>query len=63
MSTPVNPDEELITVAEIADKFHVSVWAVREWIKSGKLNAIRPGKSYLVPRSELVRFANTMYGE
>jgi excisionase family DNA binding protein len=41
-------DTTFYTVEEIADKLSVSAYAVREWIKAGKLNAIKFGRIYRI---------------
>lgn len=41
-------DTKFYTVDEIAEKLMVTKYAVREWIKSGQLQAVKLGKSYRV---------------
>ena len=43
-------------VKEISDHFHVSRQAVYDWIKEGKLRAIRLGERVRVPDSALKAF-------
>jgi excisionase family DNA binding protein len=43
------PDEELLTVAEVARRWHVSIRTVQRWIADGKLKAVRlPSGRYRV---------------
>jgi excisionase family DNA binding protein len=49
-------DEKYYTVKEIADRFHVSRQAVYDWIRDGKLRAVRLGERVRVPESALNDF-------
>jgi excisionase family DNA binding protein len=49
-------DETMYTVMEIAKHFRVSRQAVYDWIKEGKLRAIRIGERVRVPESALREF-------
>ena len=49
-------DETQYTVIEIAKHFRVSRQAVYDWIKDGKLRAIRVGERVRVPESALREF-------
>jgi excisionase family DNA binding protein len=49
-------DERQYTVKEISDHFHVSRQAVYDWIKEGKLRAIKLGERVRVPDSALRAF-------
>jgi len=49
-------DGDLLQLTEVARLARVSVSSVRFWIKSGKLESIRPGKRRLVRRAEFERF-------
>jgi excisionase family DNA binding protein len=52
-------DMEYLSVREVAGIFHVSVDTVRNWCKSGRLKAVRPGtKEYRIPRSSLERLTS-----
>ena len=48
--------ERVYKVSEVARMLNVSTVAVRKWIRSGKLNAKRVGKLWMIPESELKRF-------
>ena len=47
--------EKLHKVSEIARMLNVSTVAVRKLIRAGKLNAMRVGKLWMIPESELKR--------
>jgi excisionase family DNA binding protein len=53
---------KLYTVTEVAEVFQVSEYTVREWCKNGTLDAVKPGKSWRVPESEVTRLAHERYG-
>jgi len=46
---------ELLFVEEVAREMRTTVWAVRSWIRAGRLPALRPGKRLLVRRCDVVR--------
>ena len=45
----------MLLVEEVASEMRTTVWAVRSWIRTGKLAAVRPGKRLLVRRSDMVK--------
>lgn len=45
---------EFLLVEEVAREMRTTVWAVRSWIRSGRLAALRPGKRLLVRRSDVL---------
>lgn len=51
---PVN-ESEYISPAELGKQLRASEWTVRRWIEEGKVNAVRIGRRFLIPRSELQR--------
>jgi excisionase family DNA binding protein len=46
-------DDPFLTVAQIAAELDVTEVSVRQWIRDGRLKAIRAGRSYRVRRSAL----------
>jgi excisionase family DNA binding protein len=46
-------DEELLTVAEAAKIFRVTLQTIRNWIQWGKLPALRVGRRFLVRREHV----------
>ncbi len=53
---PTPPDDQWLTLAEIAEELRMSPATIRSWISSGTLRAMRPGRrKLLVRRSELDR--------
>lgn len=49
-------DEEPLTVEEIAQQLRVHVETVRNWIRSGELDAIDLGGKYRIYRTDLNKF-------
>lgn len=46
---------ELMTVTEVASVLRMSSQAIRDMIKRGEINAVRVGRQYRIPRSEVER--------
>jgi excisionase family DNA binding protein len=46
-------DDEILTVAQVADQFGVTPQTVRAWIDSGKLKGGRVGKAYRILRRDV----------
>ncbi len=55
-SLAMDPDYELLTVAEVARLMRISNMTVYRLIKSAQLPAIRVGKNYRVRRADLDRY-------
>jgi excisionase family DNA binding protein len=51
-----DPDDRLLTVAEVADTMRVSNMTIYRLIKSGDLPALRVGKNYRIRHSDVERF-------
>lgn len=51
------PMPELLTVTEVAKVLRVTSQAVRDMIRRGDIQAVRLGRQYRIPRSELDRIA------
>jgi excisionase family DNA binding protein len=49
-------DDRLLTVGEVCEAMRVSNMTVYRLIKSGELSAIRLGRAYRVPESEVERY-------
>lgn len=49
-------DEEFYTTAELATRLKVSVQTIVKWCKTGKLKAIKIGRSWRVTKKELQNF-------
>jgi excisionase family DNA binding protein len=47
------PDDDILTVAQVAAQFSVTAQTVRSWIDSGKLKAGRVGKAYRILRGDV----------
>jgi excisionase family DNA binding protein len=46
-------DDEILTVAQVAEQFRVTPQTVRAWIDSGKLKGGRVGKAYRILRGDV----------
>jgi excisionase family DNA binding protein len=53
------PNEtEWLTIEDIYEELDrkVPIDSIRQWIKSGRLKAYRPGKAYLIKREDFEKF-------
>ncbi len=48
--------EKLFTCKEIADRYSVKIITVYDWIKSGKLKAVKIGKQYRIRAKDVKKF-------
>ncbi|UNC92397.1 helix-turn-helix domain-containing protein [Candidatus Contubernalis alkalaceticus] len=48
--------QEYFTPQEVSKKLKVDVRTVYRWIKEGKLKALKAGKGWRIPESELTHF-------
>lgn len=46
------------TMQELADILQVHYMTVRNWIRDGKLNAVKAGKSYRISKTDIIKFLN-----
>jgi excisionase family DNA binding protein len=46
-------DGNYLTVKDVCERLHISKATVHNWIKSGKLTAVRAGKRVLIPREAI----------
>ena len=53
------PDDDILTVAQVAAQFSVTAQTVRSWIDSGKLKAGRVGKAYRILRGDVYAMLET----
>ncbi|MEM4970904.1 MAG: IS607 family transposase [Sulfolobales archaeon] len=51
--------EKLYRTREVAEFLNISVSAVKKWIRQGRIRAVRIGKLWMIPESEVKRF---LYG-
>jgi excisionase family DNA binding protein len=54
-SPPAFADDPWLTVGQVSDELKIHPATVRIWIKSGRLAAVRVGRTWRVRRSELQR--------
>lgn len=48
-------DPELLTVSQAAEAFSATSQSIRNWIKAGRLQGVRIGNRFLIPREEIER--------
>ena len=48
-------DDELLTASQAAEALSATSQTIRNWIRSGRLPAVRIGNRFLVPRAEVDR--------
>lgn len=48
--------DKLFTCAEISSRYNVKIATVWDWIRNGRLPAVKVGKSYLVRMDDLQAF-------
>jgi len=61
---PVNrtdPEEEYLTVAEVAETLKLNQQTVRNWIDQGSLPALRVGRRVRIKRSDFERILEESY--
>lgn len=58
---PTDPDDEFLTVAEVAAMLKLNQQTVRNWIDQGTLSALRIGRRVRIRRSDLDRLLGQDY--
>lgn len=48
-------DTELLTVSQAAEAFNATSQTIRNWIRGDRVQALRIGNRFLIPRSEVER--------
>jgi excisionase family DNA binding protein len=56
-----NPEEEYLTVAEVAETLKLNQQTVRNWIDQGSLPALRVGRRVRIKRSDFERILDESY--
>jgi len=57
------PDQQLLTVEQIAAEFQLTSQTIRNWIKSGALQAVKIGHVYRVRREDVDEMMRRHQGE
>src|SRR5581483_1751341 len=52
---PRMDDRELLTVSQAAEALSATAQSIRNWIRAGRLSAVRIGNRFLIPREEVER--------
>ena len=48
-------DPELLTASQAAEALSATSQSIRNWIRAGRLHAVRIGNRFLIPRAEVER--------
>jgi len=54
-ATPASDDDPWLTVPEVSEQLKLNPATIRAWVKSGRLGAVRAGRTWRVRRSEVDR--------
>lgn len=54
--------ERHYTTDEVASICHVKKETVRDWIRDGKIKAVKRGRSYLISETELRNYLEVQHG-
>jgi excisionase family DNA binding protein len=54
-TTPASEDDPWLTVPQVSEELKLHPATVRAWVKSGRLAAVRAGRTWRVRRSEVDR--------
>lgn len=55
--------EKLYTTDEVAELFAVSKYTIRDWIRSGKLTALKFNNTWRITHSEIIRLGGKRHGD
>jgi excisionase family DNA binding protein len=55
VATPAPEDDPWLTVPEVSEQLKLHPATIRAWVKSGRLGAVRAGRTWRVRRSEVNR--------
>ena len=61
--TEIDLDDPFLTVNKVAEIFSVRPYAVRAWLKEGKMKGVKIDNQWRVQKSVVVAFAQAAYGE
>ena len=59
----VDLDDKFLTPKEVADIFGVRTYAVREWLKTGKIKGVKIESQWRIQKSVVQAYAQKKYGE
>ena len=55
-------ESELLTVSQVAEACNATNQTIRNWIKNGRLDGVRIGNRFLIPREEVERLRGDLRG-
>ena len=59
----IDLDDPFLSVNDVAKIFNVRPYAVRQWLKDGKLKGVKIESQWRVQKSVVIKFAQDAYGE
>jgi excisionase family DNA binding protein len=63
VAAPAMPDQQLLTVEQVAQEFQLTSQTIRNWIKSGALSAVKIGHVYRVRQEDVDAMMRRHQGE
>ena len=59
----VDLDDPFLTVKQVAEIFNMKPYAIRVWLKEGKLKGVKFDAQWRIQKSVVVQFAQAAYGD
>jgi excisionase family DNA binding protein len=59
----MNERDRYMLLSEVASEARVSLSSVRHWLRTGKLQSVRPGRRRLIRRTDFEQFLATDLGD
>lgn len=61
--TSMNERDRYMLLSEVASEARVSLSSVRHWLRTGKLQSVRPGRRRLIRRTDFEQFIASDFGD
>lgn len=55
-NTPINENIQMFTVKEVSSMLHIGINQAYDLVKTGKISAMRVGRSYRIPKDKLLKY-------
>lgn len=59
----VDLDDPFLSIKQVSEIFAVRPYAVREWIKDGKIKGVKISSQWRIQKSVVQKFAQDAYGD
>ena len=59
----MNERDRYMLLSEVASEARVSLSSVRHWLRTGKLQSVRPGRRRLIRRADFEQFIASDFGD